>query len=161
MEDYFLGLEKQYKTGHAKEHGYRPDLKVLFEKLLEGVIATNDPKRSEHGAPDFIFTKGELIYGYAEAKDIDVALDKVAQGEQLKRYFGYSNLILTNYIDFRFYRNGIEWCEPISIAHFENGILISNNENYDALTRAILDFYTQAPERIKSANRGCRASGPG
>lgn len=153
MEDYFLGIEKQYKTGHAKEHGYRPDLKVLFEKILVDVTATNDPKRSEYGAPDFIFTKGEMIYGYAEAKDIDVDISFTAKSEQLSRYFGYSNLILTNYIDFRFYRNGEEWCDQISIAHFENGVLVSNPENYENLVRSIKDFYNQAPERIRSASR--------
>lgn len=153
MENYFLGIETQYKTGHAKEHAYRPDLKTLFESLLEGVTATNDPKRSEHGAPDFVFTKGEMIYGYAEAKDIDVDLVATIKSEQLKRYFGYSNLILTNYIDFRFYRNGVEWCDPISIAHFNNGSLVANPENYDVLSRSIKDFYTQTPERIKSGSR--------
>ncbi len=152
MEDYFLGIERQYKTGHAKEHAYRPDLKNLFEKLLE-VTAVNDPKRSENGAPDFVFVKGEIIFGYAEAKDINVDIEKTAKGEQLKRYFGYSNLILTNYIDFRFYRNGEEWCPPISIAHFENGNLVSNIENYENLVRTIKDFYFQSPEKIRSSSR--------
>lgn len=152
MEDYFSGIERQYKTGHAKEHAYRPDLKSLFEKLLE-VTAVNDPKRSENGAPDFVFVKGEIIFGYAEAKDIDIDIEKTAKGEQLKRYFGYSNLILTNYIDFRFYRNGEEWSPPISIAHFENGSLISNPENYDNLSRSIKDFYNQTPEKIRSSSR--------
>lgn len=152
MENYFLGIEKQYKTGHAKEHAYRPDLKNLFEKLLE-VTAVNDPKRSENGAPDFVFVKNDIIFGYAEAKDIDVDLDKTAKGEQLKRYFGYSNLVLTNYIDFRFYRNGEEWCEPISIAKFSNDALTPVPENYDLLSRSIKDFYSQSPEKIKSASK--------
>lgn len=152
MEDYFAGIERQYKTGHAKEHAYRPDLKNLFETLLE-VTAVNDPKRSENGAPDFVFVKGEIIFGYAEAKDIDVDIEKTAKGEQLKRYFGYSNLILTNYIDFRFYRNGEEWCDPISVAKLSNGELVPLVENYDVLTRSIQDFYSQAPEKIRSANR--------
>jgi hypothetical protein len=153
MDEYFLGIERQYKTGHAKEHGYRPDLQRLFETILVGVTATNDPKRSEHGAPDLIFTKGDFILGYAEAKDIDVDLTVTAKGEQLKRYFGYSNLILTNYIDFRFYRNGEEWCDPITIAHFQNGLLVANPGNYELLTRSIADFYSQAPEKMRSANR--------
>jgi predicted helicase len=152
MEDYFAGIERQYKTGHAKEHAYRPDLKNLFEKLLE-VTAVNDPKRSENGAPDFVLVQGEIIFGYAEAKDIDADIEKTAKGEQLKRYFGYSNLILTNYIDFRFYRNGEEWCDPISIAKLSNGVLTPFVENYDVLTRSIQDFYSQAPEKIRSANR--------
>lgn len=152
MNEYFLGIQEQYQSGHAKEHAYRPDLKNLFEKLLE-VTAVNDPKRSENGAPDFVFVKGDVIFGYAEAKDIDVDLAKTAKGEQLKRYFGYSNLILTNYIDFRFYRNGEEWCAPISIAKVTDGVLTPIPENYDLLTRSIKDFYSQSPERIKSASR--------
>ena len=153
MDSYFKGIENQFKTGQSKEHGYRPDLKLLFEKCLTGITATNDPKRSEHGAPDFIFTKGEMIYGYAEAKDITVDIEKIAKGEQLKRYFGYSNLILTNYIDFRFYRNGEEWCLPISIAEIKNNTLIPLSENYETLTHAITDFYSQKPEKIKSGSR--------
>lgn len=152
MNEYFLGIQEQYQSGHAKEHAYRPDLKNLFEKLLE-VTAVNDPKRSENGAPDFIFVKGDVIFGYAEAKDIDVDLVKTAKGEQLKRYFGYSNLILTNYVDFRFYRNGEEWCEPISVAKIIDRALTPIPENYDLLTRSIKDFYSQSPERIKSASR--------
>lgn len=33
----------------------------------------------------------------------------------MERYFGYSNLILTNYLEFRFFRNGERYGEPIII----------------------------------------------
>ena len=34
----------------------------------------------------------------------------------MRRYYGYANLVLTDYIEFRFYRNGIRYQDPIKIA---------------------------------------------
>jgi hypothetical protein len=108
VEQYALELKTQLATGHAAEHAYRPALKQLMERLGK-VDAVNDPKRSEHGAPDFVFVQrdgAKVIRGWAEAKDLDADLNKVENTEQLRRYAGYPNLFLTNYIEFRFYENG-------------------------------------------------------
>jgi predicted helicase len=49
-----------------------------------------------------------LPIGYVEAKDINIDLDDVENDEQLKRYrASLRNLILTDYLEFRYYRNGI------------------------------------------------------
>jgi len=53
---------------------------------------------------------------YIETKDIGVSLDKVEKSDQMRRYYGYTNLVLTDYLEFRFYRNGIYYVEPIKIA---------------------------------------------
>ena len=60
------------------------------------------PRRSEFERPDFVFTKGKTVIAYAEAKDIYVSLDEIENSEQMVRYYGYSNIILTNGLDFRF-----------------------------------------------------------
>lgn len=68
---------------------------------FEDVTAVNDPKRSEHGNPVMAFLRSShnsIITGYAEAKDFDISLDKTMQSEQLRRYAGYANLFLTNYL---------------------------------------------------------------
>ena len=65
-----------HNSGHATEHSYRPALQELFEKITE-LKVHNEPKRSEFGAPDFVFTKGKTVVAYAEAKDINVSLDEI------------------------------------------------------------------------------------
>ena len=95
---YINEVSEKYKTGRAGEHAYRPAFEKLIESLDQKLGVINDPKRTEYGAPDFIFVRGDLIAGYAETKDIDADLDKIEKTEQVKRYFGYSNLILTNYL---------------------------------------------------------------
>ena len=55
---------------------------------FEDTVAVNDPKHSEHGAPDFIFLKKSnttIIKGYVEAKDIAVNLDKTEKSNQMER----------------------------------------------------------------------------
>lgn len=108
IENYLGAVQEQLATSQAAEHAYRPALQHLMDSI-DGVRAVNDPKRSKHGAPDFVFLRDgnkTLILGYAEAKDIDNQLDAVERTEQMQRYSGYANLFLTNYVEFRFYRNG-------------------------------------------------------
>ncbi len=76
-----------YSSGHAREHSYRPALKEFFEKITE-LKVINEPKRSEFGAPDFVFLKGKIVIAYAEAKDINVSLADVEKSEQMERYYG-------------------------------------------------------------------------
>lgn len=106
-ETYITELQKIHATGQAGEHAYRPALEALFKATAPKLRPINDPKRSEHGAPDFIFIRGDLTAGYAETKDLGDDLNKTEKTDQIKRYLGYSNLILTNYLEFRFFRNGL------------------------------------------------------
>ncbi|MCH7877826.1 MAG: DNA methyltransferase [candidate division Zixibacteria bacterium] len=103
-------MQKEYATGKATEHSYRPALKELIESLIRGVHAQNEPQREKAGAPDFIITKSNIPLGYIEAKDIGVSLDVAEKSEQLVRYLrglsGRRNLILTDYLEFRWFVNG-------------------------------------------------------
>jgi hypothetical protein len=95
IQAYLAEVAEQFNSGHAIEHAYRPALQRLINGLGD-VTAVNDPKHSEHGAPDFVFLKksnAEIIKGYAEAKDINVSLDKTEKTDQMKRYAGYQNLV--------------------------------------------------------------------
>jgi hypothetical protein len=50
---------------------------------------------------------GPLTIGYVEAKDIGVPLREAERSEQLRRYLAsLDNLILTNYLEFRWYLKG-------------------------------------------------------
>jgi len=105
--DYIKDLEKGLEKGISTEPSYYPYLKALIESIEKGINATNDPKRIECGAPDFVVDRGATIVGYIEAKDIDKSLDEIEKTEQLKRYRdSLSNLILTDYLEFRWYVNG-------------------------------------------------------
>ncbi len=107
LQDYQRTLERELKRGNATEHTYRSTLKTLLESLFPDVVATNEPKRIKAGAPDYVVTKGETPLGYIEAKDIGVSLDKTEKSEQLGRYLdSLGNLILTDYLEFRWYVEG-------------------------------------------------------
>lgn len=104
---YLKALSSALAKGDATEHTHRPALKTYLEALATGVTATNEPRRIACGAPDYIITKGEVPLGYIEAKDIGEALDKVEKSEQMARYKGsLGNLILTDYVEFRWYVQG-------------------------------------------------------
>ena len=104
LRNYLRKIEKAYQAGNATEHTYRSALQELLETLFPGIIATNEPKRVKCGAPDFIITNKQTPLGYIETKDIGISLDQVERSDQMKRYLGsLANLILTNYVEFRWY----------------------------------------------------------
>lgn len=154
IKRYLNEVVEQFNSSQAKEHAYRPAFQRLMSSF-EDTTVINDPKRSEHGAPDFVFQKKsnpKIIKGYAEAKDIVIELNKVEKTEQMRRYRGYSNLILTNYLDFRFFRNGEKY-QTISIGNLANGKLHKNPENGATLVRELEAFLSQTPESITSGLR--------
>src|SRR5947199_3552531 len=107
LQTYLQGIEQAYRRGNATEHTYRSNLKELLEKFAPGVTATNEPKRVKCGAPDFIITRKQTPLGYIETKDIGISLDHTERTDQMKRYLGsLANLILTDYIEFRWYVTG-------------------------------------------------------
>ena len=107
FNSYIQTLQRKLATGDATEHTHRSALETLVESLADGITATNEPKHIECGAPDFILRKGSLTVGYIEAKDIGKSLDEAYKTDQLKRYRdSLSNLILTDYLEFRWYVDG-------------------------------------------------------
>ncbi len=105
--DYLRKIEQALKVGNATEHTHRPALKSFVEAIRPGITATNEPQRTKCGAPDFIVNQQAIPLGYIEAKDVGVDLDRAEESEQLKRYRdSLRNLILTDYLEFRLYRNG-------------------------------------------------------
>jgi predicted helicase len=105
--EFLLSIQKTLSSGHASEGAHYPTLKSLVENLDKNITVTSLPARIECGAPDFIVSKGSLPIGYIEAKDIDKSLDDAESSEQLKRYrVSLDNLILTDYLEFRWYLHG-------------------------------------------------------
>ena len=63
------------------------------------------------GRPDFVFMRGQITVGHCEAKDIGLDINPKAMKDfnkaQYERYVkALPNLIYTNGLDFRFYKNG-------------------------------------------------------
>lgn len=140
-----------HASGHAREHSYRPALKEFFEEVTE-LNVINEPKRSEYGAPDFVFLKKKIVIAYAEAKDINVSLDAIEKSEQMERYYGYSNIILTNGLEFRFYRNATPYADPVIIGELKNDTITTNESSLQLLEDTIRDFIKESKEPIKSGS---------
>ena len=112
---YLKSIESALKAGNSTEHTHRPALKNYIESLGNGITATNEPRRIACGSPDYIITRGYAPLGYIEAKDVGINLDKSENTDQLARYrAGLRNLILTDYLEFRLYRNG-EWVQTANL----------------------------------------------
>jgi predicted helicase len=75
------------------------------------------PKKTEAGNPDFRVWDGDnKVVGYIEAKVPNTDLNRIEVSEQLKRYLEtFPNVILTDFYEFRLYRNG-ELIEKVSIS---------------------------------------------
>jgi len=107
---YLKAISAALKRGDGTEHTHRPALKALIESLeppSKGLVATNEPRRVACGAPDFSVTRKDVPLGHIEAKDVGANLDEVERSDQLKRYLpALNNLILTDYLEFRWYVYG-------------------------------------------------------
>lgn len=159
IESYISEIVSKYSTGEAREHAYRGAFEKLIRELMPELSQViNEPKRSAHGSPDFVFLKNSATVGYAEAKDIGVKLEKVEKSEQMERYFGYSNIILTNYLDFRFYKNGLRYGEEISIANIIGENIVPVPEAYEQLEFALVNALL-TPGVIKSGKHLSKVMG--
>lgn len=156
IQNYLDNLNRLYQTGNAREHSYRGDLQTLLASILPtDILVTNEPARVQCGAPDFVLTKGKahIPVGYIEAKDIGVKLDSKTLKEQFDRYRnGLSNLIITDYMLFDFYREG-EKTTSIAIAELIDGKIVAKPENFEAFTSLIKNFAETVSQTIKSPQR--------
>ena len=115
LKSYLKKIFKTANQGDAREESYYATLEELFKKIAQSfgkgkIHITTLPKSTEAGNPDFRIWDGKQhIVGYIEAKAPTIEnLDLIEESEQLKRYRKtFPNLILTNFFEFRLYRNGI------------------------------------------------------
>jgi type I restriction-modification system DNA methylase subunit len=149
---YLDQVRRAYDSGQATEHSYRPALHALFRSVDPALTVINEPKKSEGGMPDFLFQRGDIPFGWAEAKDIDkdVIRLKGYSVEQRRRYEkAYPNLIYTNGVDFEFIREG-QSVHFVSIADFVMG-LQPRPDRFEELERHLRLFAEQKPISIRSA----------
>lgn len=147
-------LEGALRRGNATEHTHRPALKALLEGLVPGIIATNEPARVECGAPDFLVSRrarhGLLTVGYVEAKDVGALLNRAERSAQLLRYrSALQNLILTDYIEFRWFVDG-ETRLRARLAKPKGSDKLETSPDSSRAVRELLSaFLTHVPEPIR------------
>ncbi len=111
---YVKALMETISRGDAREescYSVLSDFLMAYAKAMDrtDIHVTVLPKPTEAGNPDFRVWDGQQhIVGYIEAKPATTDnLEVVEESEQLKRYRGtFPNLILTNFLEFRLYRDG-------------------------------------------------------
>lgn len=105
---YLKKIAAVYASGDATELTYRPALQALLEQAGGGAVtAVHEPRRTECGAPDFIVLRNGAPIGHVECKGIGANLGRAARSEQLRRYLdALPNLLLTDYLSFRWYHDG-------------------------------------------------------
>lgn len=114
LHAYLTRIFEVAKQGDAREESYYSGLEDLITQYAKSVGTTTThvttlPKKTEAGNPDFRIWDGQQhIIGYIEAKPpTEDNLDHIEETEQLTRYRRtFPNLILTNFCEFRLYRDG-------------------------------------------------------
>jgi len=161
---YISSISSKFSYQETTEMGYRTDFEILLKEIFKEINVTrfdHDAKAKQGNKPDFVVVKASVPLLYIETKDIGVSLDKVEKSEQMRRYFGYANLILTDYVEFRFYRNGIRYCEPIRTADYDlkTRTITPISKNYNFVAKTILDFTQTHKEPIKSGEHLAKIMG--
>ena len=153
IQEYFKSISGVFRSGSATEHSYRGFLAELVNSICPEVKAINEPKRQECGAPDYIISRKEIPVGFIEAKDIGVDLDTVEKSEQLKRYLErLDNLILTDFLEFRLFRNG-QKVSKVHIGILDKGKISPDKNQWPALESFIKDFCSYQTQSITSAEK--------
>lgn len=152
FQDYFQDIFDTSKTGDAREESYYPDFKKLIDNYAQtkgnNYHTTSLPKKTEGGNPDFRIWDGRKhIVGYIEAKKPSVEnLDQIEDTEQLKRYREtFPNLILTNFFEFRLYREGqlinkVSIGRPFIIYQLKTVPPVENQEKFIELLEQFFSF---------------------
>ena len=162
FRDYVKKLRDAVSLGNATEHTHRPALQTLLESAVHGIIATNEPKRVECGAPDYAVSRNQdsLIVGYVEAKDIGVSLEAIERdsrlvnpstpnGRQFKRYReSLPNLVLTDYTEFRWYMDGQRRATVTLAEPDANGRLVLRQGGIVETDALLSDFLQHSPAPV-------------
>ena len=150
---YLKNLAAVARQGDAREESFYPTLAKMMEEMAcatgkKGVHVTTLPRPTEGGNPDFRLWNGtDRIIGYVEAKKpTEERLDIIEKSEQLKRYRAtFPNLILTNFLEFRLYRNGtpiqtVQAGRPFILNEVRTTPPLENQDELYALLDRFLDF---------------------
>jgi predicted helicase len=149
---YLSEVRKLHRAGNATEHSYRGHLQNLFKALCPGLTLVNEPARIECGAPDLALLRRDLVIGYIEAKDLGKPLAAEEKSAQMGRYLpALDNLILTDYLEFRFYRHG-KPTDTVRIADLLGDRIAARPEQQEIFLRLLANFAEWKGVQIRSAS---------
>ena len=156
---YLKALAETNQRGDAREESFYPALRDMLLNVAQAVslsqaggkspvAVTVLPKATDAGNPDFRrWTGTDRIIGYIEAKKpTEEHLDRVEDSEQLRRYRAtFPNLILTNFLEFRLYRNGELVAtallgRPVVLTRLRTAPPVEKPDALAALLEQFLDF---------------------
>ncbi|UCH96039.1 MAG: N-6 DNA methylase, partial [Candidatus Aminicenantes bacterium] len=151
LDSYLKEIHHKFSQGDAREESYYPIMEqmILAAAPFLGktkVDVTTLPKKTEGGNPDLRVWDGKsMIVGYIEAKKLETNLDDVENSDQLKRYRDtFPNLLLTNFLEFRFYRDG-QLMDMVSIGRRHTLLKIGSKpvlENHEKFKDILDQFFS-------------------
>jgi predicted helicase len=139
IDTYLKSIQRNLQKGSERSH--YPALKDLLDDPANGIDAVIEEKGNKAGIPDFTVKRRELLVGYVEAKDVGLDLDQIEKTEQLQRYLeSFPNLVLTNYLEFRWYVNGKRRLKEILADHTTNKLQVKDADKITALLDQFLNY---------------------
>ena len=157
LSDYINRVNQLYQTGISTEHSFRGILDELLRSIDTSILVTNEPKKIECGAPDYLISRKLIPIGYIEAKDLfDADLDglkKTGNKEQFDRYKdSLDNIVFTDYLSFHFYR-GHDKITSITIAEKQGKKIVPIQSQFDPFIRQMQDFMSYIGITIKNPKK--------
>lgn len=153
LKEYIKELDQLYQVGNTTEHSFRGSLASYLQSLLPKFIVTNEPRRIDCGAPDYVITQKNQPIAFLEAKDVnDSDLDgRKEHKEQFNRYKESLNrVVFTDYLDFHLYLEG-ELIDSVRIAETRGNRIVGIPENETKFNELILKLATGGRQKITSS----------
>jgi hypothetical protein len=149
--DYLEQVHGMERRAEAREESFYPCLLELLARYSayshREIEVTPFPRKAGNCLLDFqVRGEGQRIVGYIEAKRPGTDLEAAEQSEQLARYrSAFPNLILTNFHEFRLYRNGataapVEIATPFTMQRLQAGPVLQCERELAALLDHFLSF---------------------
>ncbi len=155
LTEYCRQLEGKLRTGQAGEPTHYPTLQDLLKAFAPDCVFLCEPRRTEVGAPDFLVLRDDITIGYVEAKNVGASLDEAEKSEQLKRYrrnLPVRNLILSNYLEFRWYVDGTYRDGARVATKDERGRVKTTSTARQQLTSLLQGFFAEEPPVLGRAD---------
>jgi len=140
FDAYIRSIQSNLQRGSERTH--YPAFKNLLDNRAVGIDAVIEEKGNKAGIPDFTIRRRDLLVGYVEAKDVGIDLNQVEKTEQLKRYLESlnGNLILTNYLEFRWYVDGEKRLKATLAKRVGEQIQVNDTDKTSELIEAFLSY---------------------
>jgi predicted helicase len=164
VNDYLSEIAKYFEDENSSEHSYRTSFQNYLATIFpetEGYFIQQDQRAINGNKPDYIVLKNKVPLLYIEVKKVGEDLNKIENSSQADRYFGYTNLIISDYVEFRFFRNGQRYDDTISLGDVQvkARAVSPKPENAERLVRTMQDFIQSQKEPIKSGKHLAKIMG--